>query len=94
VKNRTKKKHKKDKNIVKYKEGRKKKKKTLRKVQTPRFWVLTLLTERLDARIMHAQVDDKSRHALLSCDTFLFCSVGLAYHGKDIVFKFIIEYNK
>jgi len=41
-----------------YKEGRKKEK-SFKKVQTPRFWVLTLLTERGDAPIMHAQVDDK-----------------------------------
>jgi Co/Zn/Cd efflux system component len=31
-------------------------KKSFKKVQTPRFWVLT---ERDDALIMHAQVDDK-----------------------------------
>jgi Cu/Zn superoxide dismutase len=58
-----------------YKEGRKKK--SFKKVQTPRFWVLTLLTEKDNALIMHAQGDDKSRQALLPCDTFCFLVLSL-----------------
>ncbi len=45
--------------IVTTRKKERKKEKSFKKVQTPRFWVLALLTERVDAPIMHAQVDDK-----------------------------------
>jgi hypothetical protein len=28
------------------------------------------------------------------CNLIFFCFVGLAYQGKDIVFRFIIEYSR
>jgi hypothetical protein len=59
------------------------------------FRVLTLLTERDDALIIHAQVDDKRWHTLSFhvIDTFCFVLLALCIKAKDIVFKFIIEYS-
>jgi hypothetical protein len=41
--------------------------------------------------VVHPYLEELEGHPLLTLFVCLF--VGLAYHGKDIVFRFIIEYS-